>query len=263
MKGNRTRLLARKRDVIEALHVLEQDRADGLVDEDTYAVAKQRYEQEVGQVLAELDALGEGNEPTPGRSSAVTGSRSGWRLLAVAATILCVAGVLAFLITAVHHRVPGETITGAVGQGESAPSGQTALTLQQAQQAVYRHPRSYEALVNLGTAYLQNGRVMEADLSYQAAMRTDPKRAAAPTFHAMLLGAVKRYAQALALLSKVERDHPTYARAWLMDGVLSSHVRTGRTRAIRAWLRFLLLAPDSDLAPKVRHWIVQLQRGRK
>lgn len=262
MKGNQARLLARKRDVIEALHVLEQDRADGLVDEDTYTVAKERYEQEAGQLLAKLDALGEENDSTLARSRKTTGSHLRWRVLAAATAIVCLAGALAFLITAVHHRAPGETITGAVGSGGSGTSGQTALTLQQAQQEVYRHPRSYEALVNLGTAYLQNGRVMEADLSYQAAMRTDPRRAAAPTFHAMLLGAVKRYSQALALLSKVERDHPTYARAWLMDGILASRTRTGKQRAVSAWLRFLLLDPESDLAPKVRRWIVQLRRKK-
>ena len=264
MASNRARLLARKRDVIEALRVLEQDRADGLLDEDTYAIAKQRHESEAGQLLAQLDALGEDDGPASGRNRESSRPRSRRWVLGVTTTILCLAAVLAFLITAVHHRAPGETITGAVGQGGPSSSGQTALTLQAAQQEVYRHPRSYEALVNLGTAYLQSGRIMEADLSYQAAIRVDPSRAAAPTFHAMLLGAVKRYRQALTLLSTVERDHPAYARAWLMDGILSSqsHLANGKKRAVAAWLRFLLLEPNSDLAPKVRGWSVQLQEKK-
>lgn len=259
MNRNRVQLLTCKREVIEALGVLEQDRADGLIDEDTYALAKQRHEQEAAQLLARLDALGNDDETIQARNQGKVHVRSRRWLLAAVTTILCIAGALAFLITAVHHRAPGETITGAVGPGGAATSGQPSLTLQAAQQEVYRHPRSYEALVNLGTAYLQNGRVMEADLSYQAAMRTDPTRAAAPTFHAMLLGAVKRYPQALGLLRKVERDHPSYARAWLMDGILASHTSTGTKRAVAAWLRFLLLDPQSDLAPKVRQWIIQLR----
>lgn len=260
MKNTRETLLARKQEVMEALRVLEQDRADGLVDENAYVLARERYEQEAAQLLERLDALGTDDERMPAQNRSNVYTRRRWWLPAAATAILCIAGALAFLITAVHHRAPGETVTGAVGQGGVATSGQTSLTLQAAQQEVYRHPRSYEALVNLGSAYLQSGRVMEADLSYQSAMRTDPTRAAAPTFHAMLLGAVKRYPQALALLSKVERTHPAYARAWLMDGILSSRTGSGKQRAIAAWLRFLLLDPQSNLAPKVHRWIVRLEK---
>jgi Tfp pilus assembly protein PilF len=175
---------------------------------------------------------------------------------------LCVSGAAAFLIQAAHTRAPGQVITGSVGQSGSASSQQSRADLQAAEQAVYRHPRSYDALLRLGTAYLQNGRITEADLSYRAAMQVDPARADAPTFHAMLLGAIKRYGDALHLLTKVERDHRAYARAWLIDGILSSHVKNGRERAVAAWLRFLLLEPQSDLAPKVRRWIIQV-RGKK
>jgi hypothetical protein len=90
-------------------------------------------------------------------------------------------------------------------------------------------------------------------------MQANPARADAPTFHAMLLGAIKRYREALRLLTRVERSHPAYARAWLIDGLLSSHLKGGRERAVGAWLRFLLLEPQSALAPKVRRWIVQLE----
>lgn len=257
-----SRLLARKHDVFAALHILEQDREDGLIDKEAYMVAKQHHEQEAAEILARLDVLGAEDLSAPSGNQISKGPLARRRLLGFMAAIACVAGALAFLVIAVHQRAPGETITGAVGQGPSSASGQPASSLQAAQQAVYRHPRSYEALVNLGTAYLQNGRVMEADLSYQSAMGVDPTRAAAPTFHAMLLGAVKRYSQALTLLSKVERDHPAYARAWLMDGILSSRTSGRKARAVTAWLRFLLLEPKSDLAARVRNWIVKLD-GKK
>lgn len=262
MKDSKSQLLARKRDVLEALRILEQDRDDGLVDEETYAAVKQRHEHEAVQLLAQLDALGEGADTTPPQGVTNPIRRRRGRLIVAATIILCLAGALGVLVTALHQRAPGETITGATGRAGTANSEQSALSLQTAQQAVYQHPRSYQALVNLGSAYLQNGRVMEADLSYQAAMGIDPTRAAAPTFHAMLLGAVKRYPQALDLLSMVERKHPGYARAWLMDGILSSHVKDGRARALSAWLRFLLLEPRSELAPKVKHWILQLERRK-
>lgn len=262
MKQDTSWLLARKGDAFAALRVLEQDREDGLIDEGTYMAAKQRQEQEAAELLAQLDARGIDDRSTPNEHRVSPRPLAHRQLLVLVAAIMCVAGAVAFLVAAVHQRAPGGTITGAAGQGSSSASGQPALSLQAAQQTVYRHPRSYEALVNLGTAYLQNGRVMEADLSYQAAMRVDPTRATAPTFHAMLLGAVRRYSQSLTLLSKVERDHPGYARAWLMDGILSSRTKRGRERAVTAWLRFLLLEPNSNLAPKVRNWIVKIE-GKK
>jgi predicted Zn-dependent protease len=151
-------------------------------------------------------------------------------------------------------------ITGSIGGGGTSAIPQATVDLGAAERTVYQHPRSYAALISLGTAYLQNGRVMEADLSFQAAMHQDPRRPDAPTLHAMLLGAIKQYRQALALLSRVEREHPAYARAWLMDGILSSHVRADRRRALGAWLRFLLLAPQSDIAPTVRQWISRIKR---
>jgi tetratricopeptide (TPR) repeat protein len=153
-------------------------------------------------------------------------------------------------------------ITGSVSQRGPASSQQSSADLQAAEQAVYRHPRSYDALLKLGTAYLQNGRIAEADLSYRAAMQVDPGRADAPTVHAMLLGAIKRYGEALRLLRRVERNHPAYAQAWLIDGILASHIKSGRERAVGAWLRFLLLEPQSDLAPKVRGWIAQLEERK-
>ena len=42
MKDNASRLLMRKRDLLEALRVLEQDLEDGLIDENTYAAARRR-----------------------------------------------------------------------------------------------------------------------------------------------------------------------------------------------------------------------------
>lgn len=132
------------------------------------------------------------------------------------------------------------------------------MELERAQRAVYSHPTSYAALLELGAAYLDNGRVAEADLTYQAATRIAPNRPEAPTLHAMLLGTIKRYRPALLLLQRIERAYPAYPQVWLIDGVLSRRVHGERHRAVRAWLRFMLLAPNSDRIPKVRRWITQL-----
>lgn len=264
MKDDAARLRARKQDILHALRVLEADHADGQIEDGAYAAARQRYEYEAAELLERLDALAEetGAQADHGAAAdrAEPWHRTRW-LQTVVAAVVCLA-IVVTLFGAIHPRSPGGMITGSVGQSASGPKPATA-DVQAAERDVYRHPRDYDALVRLGTAYLQSGRLAEADMSYEAAMHINATRAEAPTFHAMLLGAIKQYGPALAFLKRVERNHPDYARAWLMDGILSSHTRTGRAHAVRAWLRFLLLAPDSDLAPKVRHWIAQLRRGKR
>jgi cytochrome c-type biogenesis protein CcmH/NrfG len=262
VKHGEKELRSREREIVESLRILEQDRDDGLVDEHAYVHTRLRYEHERDELVSRLQVLEKVAITERQRRKPERSTRRRWRLQAAGAGVMCLAALLVFLVAALHTRGQGETITGAIAGGAGATAPQAALDLQGAQQAVYRHPRSYAALVNLGTAYLQSGRVMEADLSFQSAMRVAPSRAAAPTFHAMLLGAVKRYSQALLLLRKVERDHPTYSRAWLMDGILSSHVKGGKERAVASWLRFLMLEPRSSLAGKVQSWIRREQRKR-
>jgi hypothetical protein len=68
---------------------------------------------------------------------------------------------------------------------------------------------------------------------------------------------------ALVQLSLVEREHPAYAKAWLIDGLLSSRVPAGLPRAITAWHQFLTLSPHAAIAPQVRTLLASAQRAQK
>jgi cytochrome c-type biogenesis protein CcmH/NrfG len=124
---------------------------------------------------------------------------------------------------------------------------------------VLAHPRSADAMLQLGSDYLAAGDAVAADRSFQAAMRAAPDRPEPKTLHAMVVAAAGHAAAAHALLREVERTHPRYARAWLLDGLLEAHNRRTYPRAIADWQRFLSLQPHGPLARDVRGWIRSLR----
>jgi cytochrome c-type biogenesis protein CcmH/NrfG len=167
---------------------------------------------------------------------------------------LVLAAVLLFLVGALHPRGANGTVTGDVPT--TAP---LSSAIQVAERNVVAHPRSVDARLALGNAYLDAGKNGPADRSYRAAMHLAPSRPEAPTLDAMALGAEGKTGRALLQLGAVERSHPTYARAWLLDGLLSSKSRSTYPRARTAWSRFLRLEPRNPLSRSVRTWLKTLK----
>jgi cytochrome c-type biogenesis protein CcmH/NrfG len=132
-----------------------------------------------------------------------------------------------------------------------------------AQRAVLKHPRSVDALLTLGNAYLDSGQTAAADQTYRVAMRLAPNRPEPRTLDALAIGSRGQTARALALLRQVEQQHPRYSRAWLLDGLLASRAPGGRARSIEAWKRFLAVDPHNSLVPRVKVWIAQEERATK
>jgi Flp pilus assembly protein TadD len=121
------------------------------------------------------------------------------------------------------------------------------------------HPRSVQAQLALGNAYLNAGETARADRAYRTAIRLSPRAPAPPTLHAMALGAEGRPKDALTQLRSVELLHPSYARAWLLDGLIASRMPGDRARARRAWMTFLRLQPHGAVSGNVRIWLKQLK----
>ena len=247
MMETRESLEARKRELFDAIRTLQRDREDGTVDEGAYGIVRRRYESEAARVEERLDGM-----PPDGAVPAERERRTLW--LAAPAAGLVIAAVAILLIGALRQRNGNQTITGDIPTA-SVPA--TAIQIAQRQVAV--HPRSVDAQLALGNAYLNAGKDAQADLSYQAAMRLDPRRPEAPTFRAMVLMAGGKSSEALTQLSTVERTHPDYARAWLLDGLIASKSPTELPRARRAWKRFLVLQPHSVVSQSVRTWLKQLK----
>jgi len=260
MTGTHAQLVARKLDLLVALRQLEQDHRDGLVDGAAYIAARRRYEEEAATILERLDAaVDQQNHDASGRRPILVSGRRSPLVIAFAAAVV-VAAIAIFLVTALHPRSIGQTVTGDVPGAVPTPAGPPSPRLLAAEHEVRKRPRSIDALLSLGNAYADDHDPAAADGAYREAMRLDPARPEPPTFHAMMFGVAGRYTQGLALLQRVERSHPGYSRAWLLDGLLSYDNRQ-YARAIVAWRRFLVLNPGGAVASTTRRLIATARKA--
>lgn len=261
MTVSRSQLLSRKRDLFAALRTLERDHEDGVIDEGAYRTAMERYEAEAAGILERLDTMPPDEEPRVARPPAAPWSFS--KAFAAGAAVLALIAIALFLVAATHHRAGNEAVTGS----EGAPSASTALPVSAAvtaaQGAVRRHPNSVSALLQLGNAYFDSGNVAAADRSYGAAMKMAPNAPEPRVLQAMAIGMGGNPTRADVLLRGIERSHPTYARAWLLDGLFTTRNKRGYARAIHDWRRFMTLDPHSSMTPRVRKWLAAAQRQLK
>lgn len=248
MTESRPQLLAREEDLLEILRSLERDRANGSLDGDAYVTARARYEAEAAAILETLDALQP--EVKPVRAP---GGRSQWPAIA-AATGLVIAAMVIFLLSALGNRSNAAPL--AAPGATPVPSD-----LVMAKEAVRRHPHDLRSLLALGNAYLDAGNPAAAQKSYQEAVGVAPRDPVSATLLALALSSNHRDSEALLRLRVVETAHPRYARAWLLDGLISGGHKVDRSRAIRALRRFLVLQPHGTIAAEVRLTLKRLGAG--
>lgn len=246
-------LEARKRDLFAAIRTLDSDYEDGTLDETAYRSTRERYEREAADILAQLDAL----TPSPRQPEPPRRKRRAGTLISL---VVIAAAIVAILLGALQRQSENTALTQAAAR---ATSPRTSKALTRALQAAARNPRSETVQIAVGNAYLNLGDSSLADVRYREAMRLNPSDPRPATLHAMVVGSRANRSEALRVLGSVEQQHPTYARAWLLDGLLASHNRATYPRAIHAWQQFLKLQPRSPLVPSVRHWIAATKKAEQ
>lgn len=246
MTDSRTQLLTRKRDLFAALRLLERDHQEDAVDDLEYQATRARYQSEAAEILEKLDTLPAERPDRAMAGPASAGHAYRW-MIAGAALVVAVAVGL-FLATALRssnaHR--------AASPVTPATSGKVPPQLVSAMAAVRAHPRSADAQLELGNQWFQLGRLALADAGYQRAERLAPTRPEPPTLHAWMVGLQGQPSRALTLLSQVERTHPSYARAWLIQGLVLAQRKPGLPHAIAAFQHFLRLQPHTTVSAEVR-----------
>lgn len=244
-RAMRSQLEDRKLELYDAIRTLDRDRGEGAVDGEAYRRTRARFELEAAGVLERLDRL---TEPSPVR----TGRDSSRRLALFGTAGVIVLAVAVVLGGAVRARTGTAAITGDVGQATPVPSSPLSSQVLAARNVVENHPGDPNAELQLATAYINAKDNRAANETYERAIQLAPHRPEARTLYAMFQGSGGNDRQALSQLSLVERDNPSYAKAWLVDGLLSSRLVSGLPRAIQSWRRFLALSPHATIAPQVR-----------
>ena len=245
MTDTRTQLLTRKRDLFAALRLLERDHQEDVVDDLEYEATRARYQSEAAEILEKLDTL---PAERPVRELLVPPSAGrAYRWMIAGAAVVVALAVGLFLVTALRSGANHVTSPATPGT-----SGQIPPQLARAMAAVRAHPRSADAQLDLGNQWFQFGRLALADAGYQRAARLAPGRPEPAALHAWMVGLEGKPSRALALLSQVERAHPAYARAWLIQGLVLAQRKPGLPHAIAAWRHFLRLQPHTAVSAEVR-----------
>lgn len=255
----RSHLEGRKRDLYHAIRILDRDHRDEVIDGEAYDGARSRYEREAAGILERLDQLDESVAIAP--RTAMVGSKR--RLAIIGGGGMIALATALFLAGALRARTGTAGITGDIGQATPAPVSRQAAPVLAALTRVRIHPRDPNAQLELAAAYVNARDNRAANTAYLRAIQLAPHQSEARTMYAMFEGSGGDATRALAQLSVVEREHSGYAKAWLVDGLLSSRVPAGLARAIRSWRRFLVLSPHAAIAPQVRTLLASAERARK
>jgi tetratricopeptide (TPR) repeat protein len=262
----REQLEEQKRAALRTLRELEFEHASGHISDEDHAELRARYEAEAAQVLGELDRLG-APAPAPPRPAAAPGAkRSAWQhpaALAASAVLLLAFGA-ALGAGIVRHTAPdpnaGMPMAGSRPLADLAPApagggADTGVTAPPGQRTVT--PEVLQGMLGAARSALFEGRYSEAIAAYQAILKRDPRNVDAIT-HLALIVAVGGHADtALESLDKALAIDPDYPPALLYRGQILYEAKQDRAGAIRAWEKYLEVAPAGEDRQRVEKLLAE------
>jgi cytochrome c-type biogenesis protein CcmH/NrfG len=237
--------------LLRSLDDLDAERADGNIDEGTFERLHGDYTARAAAVLHRLDGDdldgldGEGADAgTPGASA--PGGRP-WLVAGGIAVFAVIVGLV--LAWGLGARLPGGTVTG--DQGQTAPARQAAL-IADLRTDVRRSPEDPQARLALARSLMGAQRGADALEQFRQAARLDPTDPEPFAYSGWLIRLQGFPDQALVLIDKAIEVDPEYPDARFFRGIILLRERDDPEAAITEFRRYLVLAPDSPLAPQVR-----------
>jgi cytochrome c-type biogenesis protein CcmH/NrfG len=243
-----------KRAALRALRELEFEHDAGHVSDADYADLRVRYESETAIILADLDRLG----PAPAAAPAEAGApapapRAAFRhpaVIAVAAVALVTFGV-ALGVGIVRYTEPDQ-MAGAALPGSRPLASMDAPSAANAPRGPVT-PEMLQGMLQAARASLFARRYNEAIAAYQAVLKRDPDNVDAMT-HMGLIAAIAAQGEhgaemvdrALALFDRALALDPNYPPALLYRGQVLYEVRQDVPGAIKAWEKFVKVAPAGE-----------------
>jgi tetratricopeptide (TPR) repeat protein len=239
-----------KRAALRALRELEFEHDAGHVSDADYADLRARYESETAIILTELDRLGPAPAAAPAPAPA---PRPGFRhpaVIAVAAVALVTFGV-ALGVGIVRYTEP-DPMAGAPPPGRRPMAGMDAPSAANAPRGPVT-PEMLQGMLQAARASLFARRYNEAIAAYQAVLKRDPNNVDAMT-HMGLIAAIAAQGEhgpemvdrALDLFDRALVLDPNYPPALLYRGQVLYEVRKDVPGAIKAWEKFVKVAPPGE-----------------
>jgi tetratricopeptide (TPR) repeat protein len=254
----REQWLEAKGAALGALRELAFEHDAGHISDADYADLRARYEGEAAAALTALDRLGEA--PVVAVPSRVSGSARGWRhpiALGASGGALVVFGVL-LGVGIVRYTEPDPMA--------AAPTAVPPVAAVQEPPVAGAAPRTVppevmRGMLQAARGSLSEGRYSEAIAAYQAVLKRDPKNVDAMT-HLGLIVAIGGHADsALETLDKALAIDPDYPPALLYRGQVLYEAKKDVAGAVRAWERFVKVAPTAEDRARVQKLIAEAKAG--
>jgi len=252
--ADRSALIEERDFLLRSLDDLESERAEDNVDDDTYGRLHADYTARAARVLHQL----EGDAVAAVDSDAVvTPRRRALTVIGIGAFALIVGLVLAYGLGA---RLPGGTITGR--QGESAAAA-TRRKVAAARADAAARPNDPAVQLALGRALMGTQDVRAALDAFRSAARLDPKNPEPFAYSGWLIRLQGFPDQGLTVIDKAIAVDPDYPDARFFRGIIRLRDKSDPEGAITEFRKYLVLAPDSPLAPQVRQLLAQAVEAQK
>jgi tetratricopeptide (TPR) repeat protein len=249
---------------LRALRELAFEHDAGHMSDADYAELRVRYESEAAAALTALDRLGPAAAAPPAAVEVpAPAARRAWRhpaALAVSCLALLVFGVL-LGVGIVRYSEPDRmaatppAVAPPVAAAPEVPaSGAAPRTVS---------PEVMRGMLQAARGSLSEGRYSEAIAAYQAVLKRDPKNVDAMT-HLGLIVAIGGHADsALETFDKALSIDPDYAPALLYRGQVLYEAKKDVAGAVRAWERFVAVAPSAEDRQRVQKLIADAKAGSR
>ena len=262
-----------KRAALRALRELTFEHEAGHISDADYADLRARYEAEAALILAELDRLGP-MPVTPVDSPAPAAApRTGFRhpaAIAIGAVALVTFGV-ALGVGIVRYTEPDQ-MAGAAPPGSRPLAGPDAPSAANAPRGPVT-PEMLQGMLQAARASLFARRYNEAIAAYQAVLKRDPNNVDALT-HMGLIAAIAAQGEhgaemvdrAIDLFDRALALDPNYPPALLYRGQILYEVRKDVPGAIKAWEKFVAVAPPGEDRDRVAKMLADARaqaRGKR
>ena len=161
-------------------------------------------------------------------------------------------------VSAIEEPLPPE----AVNQFDTAVvrmnAGDDAAAEQAFRKIAADYPKYSGALVNLGILQAKQGRLEDAETSFQSALERNASNAAALNQLGIVYRKLGRFQEADQSYRRAVQADPNYANAYLNLGVLCDLYLQQPERALEAYERYLEVAASPD--ERVKTWVTELRK---
>jgi tetratricopeptide (TPR) repeat protein len=257
----REQWLEAKGAALHALRELAFEHDAGHISDADYAELRGRYEHEAAAALTALDRLGPA-PAAPAREAAPAGRARGWRhpaALGASAVALLAFGV-ALGVGIIRYTEP-DPMAAAPPAGPPPATAPGAAAAGGPPRPV--SPEILRGMLQAARGSLSEGRYSEAIAAYQAVLKRDPGNVDAMT-HLGLIVAIGGHADsALETFDKALAIDPDYPPALLYRGQVLYEVKKDVAGAVRAWERFVEVAPTAEDRARVRQLIAEAKKGAR